>query len=170
MPDVSRRGFLKGLGATIVVASVLPDELSRRVWALGAPIPRLWGDGVHDDFPGLQWLLDQAEAGRQVSLELETAPGMLAVAGPGFTGLATADYHVSQTLRLPKGMVLNGRFSRVTVGECPFLVAEGGNEVSGFHFVTRRPVPMQGPDGLLNEAGKSWLREVARSPGVTLPD
>lgn len=49
--DVSRRSFLGG-ALTIAAASLVP------VVAFTDPVPVLWGDGVHDDAPALQALID----------------------------------------------------------------------------------------------------------------
>lgn len=52
----TRRSFLRGLFAApaIVAASSLMPINSRLL--LDIP-PRLWGDGIHDDAPVLQWML-----------------------------------------------------------------------------------------------------------------
>jgi hypothetical protein len=52
-----RRSFLKGLGLVTAGIVLMPEEPLRRLWALGAPL-RLWGDGIHDDGPALQAILD----------------------------------------------------------------------------------------------------------------
>ncbi len=52
MVDVSRRLFLGGALA-LVGASVVSGE------ALASPIPRIVGDGVHDDAPGLRALISR---------------------------------------------------------------------------------------------------------------
>jgi hypothetical protein len=55
--ESTRRSFLKGLGLATAGLILLPDDLPRRFWAMGAPL-RLWGDGIHDDAPALQAILD----------------------------------------------------------------------------------------------------------------
>lgn len=48
--DLARRSFLGGalaLGGSVALARVMPD------------VPTLWGDGIHDDAPGLQALFDR---------------------------------------------------------------------------------------------------------------
>lgn len=54
--DLSRRSFLRGAlaaPAVVAAASLMPVRAIERLL-----IPRLWGDGVHDDTAALQAVLD----------------------------------------------------------------------------------------------------------------
>lgn len=63
MINLSRRGFLvSSLALAAVTASPVAMALSGR--------PQLWADGVHDDGPALQWLIDEAaRTGRPFVME-----------------------------------------------------------------------------------------------------
>lgn len=48
--NINRRKFLQLVGASFVAVAVLPSEIKS--------IPKLWGDGNHNDTAGFQALLD----------------------------------------------------------------------------------------------------------------
>lgn len=58
MSGMQRRTFLGALAgliaapAVVKAAGIMPVSVER--------IPRLWGDGIHDDTEALQWLIDDA--------------------------------------------------------------------------------------------------------------
>lgn len=57
---ISRRWFLKcalGVSAAAVLSQTLPD-IAAAFTPPGPPMPRLYGDGYHDDTPALQALID----------------------------------------------------------------------------------------------------------------
>jgi hypothetical protein len=49
----NRRDFIKGATATLAVAAVLPASAFAQ-----SEVPIIYGDGIHDDAPGLQALID----------------------------------------------------------------------------------------------------------------
>lgn len=112
----SRRGFLKGLGLATAGLLLMPDDLPRRLWALGAPL-RLWGDGVHDDGPAIQALL----AGR--AKEVAGAEGLWDAEYHILT-LRPAIYRVEATLLIPNDITFDGGGSKVVMpGDDYFMAA-----------------------------------------------
>lgn len=69
---------------------------------MGAPL-RLWGDGIHDDAPALQAILDGRGA------MVAGAEGMY---WPGFLRLRRGVYLVKNTLTVPTGYTLDGGASK----------------------------------------------------------
>lgn len=51
----SRRSFLLGLGAALAAPAVVRADSLMKLWV--PPLPIVWGDGIHDDAPGLNALL-----------------------------------------------------------------------------------------------------------------
>jgi hypothetical protein len=90
MLGMGRRTFLKGVGVLGAFA-VMPGTLARMLSWPQRPI--LWGDGVHDDAPGLQALVD----GRDVDVR-DPATRML---DDGTFFLAGGTYLVKDTVRFP---------------------------------------------------------------------
>ena len=55
----SRRKFLLGAGAVVASAAIVK---AANLMPLGMlTVPKLWGDGVHDDTAALQWRADRAK-------------------------------------------------------------------------------------------------------------
>lgn len=57
-----RRRFLRTLGAALAIAGIAVGPaaliLGKKETPFSLGIPKLWGDGVHDDSPALQALID----------------------------------------------------------------------------------------------------------------
>lgn len=75
MTELSRRSFLRGL-LTVASVSIVPIVVG------GASIPRIVGDGIHDDAPGFQASLD----GRPFECEgcVMRLPGALTITGGNY--------------------------------------------------------------------------------------
>ena len=91
--DVSRRSFLRG-ALTVAAASLVPVAAAK---ALGLDdVPTLWGDGVHDDAPALQALID----GKPFKIAGE---GFIARNGAETAFIDGGDYALSNGLVFRKG-------------------------------------------------------------------
>lgn len=98
--ESTRRSFLKGLSLATAGLILLPDDLPRRLWALGTPL-RLWGDGIHDDAPALQAIFD----GR--IREVAGAERWVAVS-PGLIGIRQGLFRVEKTLVMDSNTHIEG--------------------------------------------------------------
>jgi hypothetical protein len=90
-----RRGFMFGAGAVLFADPKL----------LRSRIPVIHGDGVHDDWEGLQSLI--------LGKPVKTATGDTFAPGdrPSITG---GDYLISRTLEVPNGRVFGMSHARIT--------------------------------------------------------
>lgn len=104
--ESTRRSFLKGLGLATAGLILLPEDLPRRFWALGAPL-RLWGDGIHDDAPALRAIfngrLKEVINAEQYVWQLN-----------GITWIGAGHFRMEDTVTMPSRTGLMG--SRVEFG------------------------------------------------------
>jgi hypothetical protein len=60
--ELNRRGFLAGMLAAAAAPAIVRAESMMRLYVPPQSIvPVLWGDGIHDDAPGLEALLNRRE-------------------------------------------------------------------------------------------------------------
>lgn len=143
MVDVSRRLFLGGALA-IAAASIVPVADAE---ATTGPIPKIVGDGIHDDTEGLQALID----GRPVCIDGEC----IRVSAPTQIGPRTiwfepgSRFKISTTLTLSDDSLrLTGSGVRVTASDkfppyLPMVKVHGPpiKNATGFRFTSHRRRP-----------------------------
>src|SRR5947208_1315422 len=99
MMAVSRRVFLSGLvaaPAVIAIDSLMPV----RPW-----VPVLYGDGIHDDWHGLQALVN----GEAVDIRSRVVPAYLNAPGLGLTSMGNT-YSLSKPLIMPANTIRRDHF------------------------------------------------------------
>lgn len=106
MTDLNRRSFLRGL-FTVAAVSIAP------ALPMHADLPRIVGDGIHDDTAGLQAALD----GRPFVCEGDIVSSATEVTITG------GEYKLSKTLRTPVDRyfrITNARFDggAIPEGDC----------------------------------------------------
>ena len=61
--SMNRRSLLRGLFAApaiVAIGSIMPVKVIEH---FASVVPKLWGDGIHDDSAALQYLIDNAVGG-----------------------------------------------------------------------------------------------------------
>lgn len=114
---MDRRTLLARAGAVMAVAAIAPSTFARA--ASWNAMPILWGDGVHDDSPGLQALID----GKPVDVR----NGSARYEGSWF--LAHGTYRVSAPLRFSQSSevtITSSRFIRDPAHDGAIIEVDGG--------------------------------------------
>lgn len=114
--NITRRRFLQGVAAlaAVVVLPKLPLP------ELGPTVPILYGDGVHDDSPGLQALINGEPVDKR-----DNASRMLP---DGTLYISAGTYLIGETVRLRRLNIQGSYFKRVPNSEGPFLYVETVDE------------------------------------------
>lgn len=99
----TRRSFLLGLTAAFAAPAVVRADSLMKLWV--PPLPIVWGDGVHDDAPGLNALL----AGERAAIK----SGCVGVRGPATVVALGANLLIASTITLHKGSSLFVDMSRI---------------------------------------------------------
>lgn len=85
--NLSKRSFLTGVSAAAAALVIGPA----RAIGILAPIPTLWGDGIHDDIPAFKALFS--------GLPVKTVPGDYWLqTGTDFVNLTGGKYFLSESL------------------------------------------------------------------------
>jgi hypothetical protein len=102
---ISRRSFLNG-ALSLSVVTVAPS--------FAAPVPQIYGDGVNDDWSGLQAMFDGQP------FEVHGDPGRF---------IAKSGHVEGGTFLLRRGLYINSK--NVTITNCEFI---GERDFDGIHF------------------------------------
>lgn len=121
--DLSRRGFIGGLGAILAAPAIVKASSLMPVRAL---VPTLYGDGIHDDTEALNYLFARGR--------IFTPTGIIKDWGDGIV-IDGGHYKVSDTIQCTRRFHLRNAVFATNDSDKPTLAMRStGSYVMGSHF------------------------------------